>query len=165
MTLFIDKQDYGFFVSRLGKYADDFKVDLLSYCIMPNHYHCLVKTGESVDSLTKMMQGLQTSYAQYFNKRYKHSGYAFQGRYQRKHVDSQEYLLILCCYIHANPVMAGIVRLAEEWQYSSHNQYSSGLIHKLIKDELVDLNYSEIFQEYLTKREEKIFYIENFLMD
>lgn len=61
--------------------------------------------------------------------------------------------------------MAGIVRLAEEWQYSSHNQYSSGLIHKLIKDELVDLNYSEIFQEYLTKREEKIFYIENFLMD
>jgi REP element-mobilizing transposase RayT len=165
MTLFVDKQDYGFFVTRLRRYAKEFQVDLLSYCIMPNHYHFLVKAGESVDSLTKMMQGLQTSYAQYFNKRYKHFGYVFQGRYQRKHVDSQQYLLILSCYIHANPVTAGIVAFGDEWQYSSHNEYCSGLIHKLMKDELVDLNYLEIFQEYLKKQQERISYIKNFLMD
>ena len=165
MTLFLDKQDYGFFVSRLRKYAKEFQIDLLSYCVMPNHYHCLVKVGNSDGALTKMMQGLQTSYAQYFNKRYEHSGYVFQGRYQRKHVTSASYLLVLSCYIHANPVMAGIVRLAEEWEYSSHNQYRSGLINQLVKDELVDLNYCEIFQEYLTKHQERSLYLENFLLD
>lgn len=165
MTLFVDKQDYGFFVSRSRRYAKEFQVDLLSYCIMPNHYHFLVKVGTSDDALTKMMQGLQTSYAQYFNKRYRHSGYVFQGRYQRKHVDSTKYLLMLSCYIHANPVMAGIVELAEEWQYSSHNEYLAGLINQLVKEELVDLNYCEIFQEYMTKQEERIFYLKHFLMD
>ncbi|MCI0611736.1 transposase [bacterium] len=89
MTLFVDKQDYGFFVSRSRRYAKEFQVDLLSYCIMPNHYHFLVKVGTSDNALTKMMQGLQTSYAQYFNKRYRHSGYVFQGRYQRKHETAQ----------------------------------------------------------------------------
>jgi len=119
----------------------------------------------SRDSLTKMMQGLQTSYAQYFNKRYKHSGYVFQGRYQRKNVNSAKYLILLSCYIHANPVMAGIVGLAEDCQYSSHNEYLAGLMNLLVKDELVDLNYREIFEEYLTKQEERIFYLKNFLMD
>ncbi len=72
---------------------------------------------------------------------------------------------MLSCYIHANPVMAGIVELAEEWQYSSHNEYLAGLMNQLVKDELVDLSYCEIFQEYMTKQEEKIFYLNNFLMD
>ena len=78
-------------------------VDIGAYCLMPNHFHLLlyeIKEG----GITKFLHKLQTSYAMYFNKKYKRKGVLFESVFQSSHVDSDEYLQYLFAYIHLNPV-------------------------------------------------------------
>src|SRR5262245_29643574 len=100
MQLFFDRKDYGFFKSKLIRYSKENQVCVLAHCLMPNHFHLLLHVQESAveAALTKMMHRLQTSYALYFNKRYDHSGYVFQGRYSGKEVNTTKYLAWLVCY-------------------------------------------------------------------
>jgi len=119
-NLFIEEKNYPFFLSKIKKYLLDC-VDILAYCLMPNHYHLLiqVKTKE----LPKAMQQLALSYSASFNKEYQRVGHLFQGRYQLKQIDDQTYLDHLSRYIHLNPSSAGLVRKPEAWQYSSYREY------------------------------------------
>ena len=78
-------------------------VSIGAYCLMPNHFHLLVK--EKTDGgISKFMKKLLTGYAMYFNKKYTHSGVLFQGRFKSSHVGEDEYLKYLFAYIHLNPV-------------------------------------------------------------
>ena len=63
------------------------------------------------------------SYTKAMNKRYDRVGGLFQGAYRRKHVSGDGYLLHLSRYIHLNPVMDGLVRRAEDWEFSSYRDY------------------------------------------
>ena len=74
-----------------------------AYCLMPNHFHLLVKEM-SEGGISKFMEKLGTGYSMYFNKKYKRSGFLFQGNFKAEHVDSDEYLKYLYSYIHLNPV-------------------------------------------------------------
>jgi REP element-mobilizing transposase RayT len=161
--IFLDRQDYGFFKARLKKYATECEVSVLAYCCMPNHYHLLIHAMKE-DSLSKMLHRLQTSYAGYFNKRYSHSGYVFQGRYNGKEIRSTTYLAWLLCYIHLNPVDAGLVRHAEQWQYSDYSQYQKEPNPMVIK-KLLDLTYADIMNEYLARRQEKEDLIREYFLD
>ncbi len=77
-------------------------VELISFCIMPNHFHLLVKdVGEN--SLSSYMQRVLNAYSKYYNIRYQKSGHVFQGPYKIVHVDSDEQLKYLSAYIHRNP--------------------------------------------------------------
>ncbi|MFQ5540789.1 MAG: transposase [Candidatus Paceibacteria bacterium] len=94
----------GFFVSPeetndilLNRY-----VELTAFCLMPNHYHLLVKQTED-GGIEKYMQRIGTSYTKYFNTRYETSGRIFQGYFQAKHVSDNHQLLYLSAYIHRNP--------------------------------------------------------------
>lgn len=81
----------------------DTLVDILAYCLMPNHFHFLVR--EKIDGgTTKFMSKLLTAYAMYFNRKYKRTGGLFEGKFKAKHVDTDEYLKYLFAYIHLNPV-------------------------------------------------------------
>lgn len=74
-----------------------------AYCLMPNHFHILVK--EIVEGgISKFMEKLTTGYSKYFNKKHNHLGMVFQGRFKAQHVDNDEYLKYLFAYIHLNPV-------------------------------------------------------------
>lgn len=161
--LFFDRRDYGFFRSRLIRYTKDNHLCILVHCLMPNHFHLLLHVEESAidNALAKMMHRLQTSYATYFNKRYDHSGYVFQGRYSGKEVNTTKYLAWLVCYIHLNPQDAGLSETFLDWEYSSHREYINSPNNPLIEHKLIELSYSEILQEYLARREEK----EKFLLD
>ncbi len=78
-------------------------VDISTYCLMPNHFHLIVK--EKTDGgLSKFMQKLTTGYTMYFNKRYDRSGSLFQGRFKVSHIDTDRYLSYLISYVHLNPV-------------------------------------------------------------
>ena len=78
------------------------KVEMLAYCLMPNHFHFLVRQHDKV-SLEGLMRSLMTRYSMYFNKKYDRVGSLFQGRYKAVLVENEEYLLHLSRYIHLNP--------------------------------------------------------------
>lgn len=80
-------------------------VDVLCFCLMPNHFHLLLH--ERVENgISRFMQKLSTGYTMYFNTRYKRSGSLFQGTFKACHIDQEAYLLHIATYIHINPTGA-----------------------------------------------------------
>lgn len=78
-------------------------VDLVCFCLMPNHYHLLLRQRGD-DGVSLFMQKLGTAYTMYFNEKYQRSGALFQGRYKAIHVPRDRYFLPLSRYIHLNPL-------------------------------------------------------------
>jgi len=81
---------------------DERLVDIGAYCLMPNHFHILVRSRDS-EGISDFMQKILTAYTMYFNKKYERRGALFSGSFQARHVDSDRYLRHLFSYIHANP--------------------------------------------------------------
>ena len=69
------------------------------------------------------MMRLSVSYTKAINKHFRRVGPLFQGQFQARHVDRNEYLLHLSRYIHLNPVAAGLVQRPEQWEFSSYRDY------------------------------------------
>lgn len=115
------EDDYKAYLERLEKYRSKFRVRIYAYCLMPNHVHLLLESGSA--PLAKFMQGLQQSYTQYFNRRYRKVGHLFQGRYKAIICHKDKYLLALVRYIHLNPVRGRLVKRPERYVYSGHTSY------------------------------------------
>ncbi len=98
------------------------KVDILSYCLMPNHYHFLIKQ-KADGGITEFMHKLNTSYTKFFNINNHRSGRLFEYTFKAKAVESDELLLHISRYIHLNPVIAKITEKPEEWKWSSCQEY------------------------------------------
>jgi REP element-mobilizing transposase RayT len=77
-------------------------VSIASYCLMPNHFHILLRP-QAEAGLSRFMQKLCTAYTMYFNTRYQRSGALFQGKYKIRHAEGDRYLKYLIAYIHLNP--------------------------------------------------------------
>jgi len=111
-------------------------VSIGAYCLMPNHFHILVRE-EREGGIPLFMRKLSTAYTMYFNVKHSRNGALFQGTYRSKHVAGDEYLKYLFAYIHLNPVKLidptwkenGIVdrgnakRYLEGYRYSSYGDY------------------------------------------
>lgn len=133
-NIFIQKRDYERFLERLKEYKDKFEISILAYCLMPNHFHILLKQ-ETDTPITFFMLRLGTSYAKYFNIKYDQVGSLFQGRFKTKLIDSDEYLLHVSRYIHRNPISTPGVGL-EFFPWSSYSSYVKGE-----KNDLVDPSF------------------------
>lgn len=78
-------------------------VELAAYCLMPNHFHLLIR--EKVEGgISRFMQKLTTAYTMYFNKKHGRSGALFQGVFKSVHANEDRYLKYLLSYIHLNPI-------------------------------------------------------------
>lgn len=97
------------------------EISLLAYCLMPNHFHLLVKQ-KSLKGIASFTQSLLTKYSTYFNKRYERVGPLFQGVYKAVSIDEENYLLHLSRYIHLNPTHDAKVRPLRS-TYSSYGDY------------------------------------------
>ena len=102
--------DIGAYLENGGSLRDLFSrkrkntlVDIAAYCLMPNHFHILVREG-SEKGISIFMQKLGTAYATYFNKNTSEQELFLRVRSKQKHVDTEPYLLYLTAYIHLNPV-------------------------------------------------------------
>lgn len=113
--------DFSKFLHLLNDSRDKDPHVLLSYCLMPNHIHLLVETGEV--PLSKILHRLLLRYSLYFNKRYERSGHLFQNRFKAKPCKQENYLLQLLVYIHNNPRKAGLVDGVVTYAYSSERIY------------------------------------------
>jgi putative transposase len=93
------------------------QLDLVSFCLMPNHFHLLL-FQHSQDAITKLMRSIATGYSMYFNKRYDRSGTLFQGRYKASAVKTDSYWDHISRYIHLNPMDIG-----ENWRTYPRSSY------------------------------------------
>ncbi|MEK7567462.1 MAG: transposase [Patescibacteria group bacterium] len=120
-------------------------VSIGAYCLMPNHFHLLVREITE-NGITKFMSKLSTAYSMYFNKTNERTGSLFEGRFKALHVENDEYLKYLFSYIHLNPIKI----IDKNWK-------SKTLINtKNIKEYLENYSYSS-YLDYVGKdRAEKI---------
>lgn len=121
-VVFLERENYLFFLRQLRKYLRPDTIDIVAYCLMPTHYHLLVYL--KTDNLGSLMQPFALSYTKAFNKRYGRAGALFQGRYRAALVDRDEYLVHLSRYIHLNPVEADLVKHPQEWEFSSYPEFA-----------------------------------------
>ena len=95
---------------------------LIAYCLMPNHFHLLLRQNLKEPTLTDLLRKLSVTYALYFQHTYKHSGALFQGRFRCVHVFDDEQLLYLSKYIHLNPQRT-VGSVPTDFRYSSLRDY------------------------------------------
>lgn len=88
----------------LNNYADE--ITLMAYCLMPNHFHFLVKQ-KSAQGIDAFMQSLSTRYTMYFNCKHNRVGSLYQAVYKASSINTDEYLLELSRYIHKQAVKLG----------------------------------------------------------
>jgi putative transposase len=105
------RKDPTYWRSKLNK--DE--VEMICYCLMPNHFHFLLKQN-SKDGITKFMRRISNAYVRYFNKRYNRVGALFQGKFKAALIKSDDYLLHLSRYIHLNPLeVRPLKKRGNEW--------------------------------------------------
>lgn len=113
--------DYLGFVDLLRQMGLNYGIQLFAYCLMPNHFHLLVKAGERAD-LCRGMQWFTTTHVRRYHRHYRSSGHLWQGRYKSFGIEDDEHLLTVARYIEGNPVRAALVDTAADWVWSSHRE-------------------------------------------
>jgi len=148
--IFLDKKDYEHFLFlmyicntikniELRNIGENFErgktiVDIGSYCLMPNHFHILVRE-KTEGGISKYMLKLMTAYTMYFNKKYARTGKLYEGVFKSIHVNTDNYLKYLYSYVHLNPAklidknwrknknIANLLKYIFSYKYSSLKEY------------------------------------------
>ena len=120
--IFFRESDYRQFITRMAEFLRRSEVTLLTYTLMPNHFHMLVQQLVPY-GISRYLKEVCEGYAKYLNWYRKRSGHLFQGRYKADDARDPQGLLHLSHYIHHNPVSAGLVADPAEWKYSSYKDY------------------------------------------
>ncbi len=114
---------YDEFLHTLEEAHRRFGIEIHSYCLMPNHYHLLIKTPEA--NLGRAMRHINGVYTQRHNRMRKTDGSLFRGRYKAILVEEDSYQLQLSRYIHRNPLAAKLVENLKDYRWSSYQYYVS----------------------------------------
>jgi len=130
-NLFQEEVDYCCFLNHLRSAKAKYEAALYHYCLMPNHFHLLVKIHHCRD-LAAFMHRLQLAYARYFKKTRAFTGHVFQERFRSPRIHQESYYLQCGRYIERNPVKAGLVQEAAEYLYSSARFYAIGEDNDLV---------------------------------
>ncbi|MBH8555525.1 transposase [Nostocaceae cyanobacterium CENA357] len=147
--IFFERENYIYFLKLVKEHLISKAVDIVAYCLMPNHYHFLVYLRD--ETLSDAMKSLSLAYTKAINKRFNRSGVLFQGRFQSIHVSRTDYLINLCRYIHLNPVQARLVKQPEEWEFSSYLEYAGLRAGTLPKTEYIKMQIEgeSTYQQFL----------------
>ena len=100
-------------------YADKYKIKILSYCLMPNHFHIFLKQTTDNFPASLFISSLLNSYVKSINKKYKHSGTLFESKTKSKQVDDETYFVWIIKYILENPVHAHLAENIDDWEFSN----------------------------------------------
>jgi len=149
-------------------------VDIIAYCLMPNHFHLLVK--QSVEGgLSLFLKKLGIGYTHYFNKKYERSGVLFQGKSKNSLVDNDVHLLHLSRYIHLNPAELSFCPedkfdFVENYPWSSCRFYTQNKSTKILSGQQIILDQFKGKEEYLSflkdyQEELDLSYIKDYLFD
>jgi putative transposase len=118
MQIFLDQADYRKFVWVLSDILETYQVECWAYCLMPNHYHLVIRNQQR--NLSDAIRHLNGEYGLWWNLTHQRVGHVFQGRFKDQIVQRERYLLNLVRYVAMNPVRARLVGHPAAWPWSSY---------------------------------------------
>lgn len=165
-NIFYTDENYKYFLEKFKKYISPL-AHTLAYCLMPNHFHFLIKIKEESDLFNRLKENEKNSdetiiptgldfnpfsshigkqfsnffntYAQAINKQEKRMGSLFNRPFKRRQITSEKQLRNTILYIHANPVHHGFAEKLSEWKYSSYHSLISNMPTLLIRNQVINL--------------------------
>lgn len=154
--IFFNKENYSYLLRRMKTAINKYGVSVIAYCLMPNHYHLLLRQ-DTDRPISNWLQSVFIGYTQAVNKQQARRGTLFEGRARNKVIERDAYLDYLICYIHMNPVRAGVVTKPEQWMYSNFLECIGRRNGKLYDWRFIDSRYGSrkgyhrYFQEFFLK--------------
>jgi len=147
-SIFLEPEDYDFFMDLLIKLTKDFDIVIHTFCLMTNHYHILLETKKA--NLSKAIQFLNDKYSKYFNKKYNRVGHLWQGRYKSYYLFDDAHFWIVSKYIERNPIKAQMVDNIANYRYQSFFQWKYQQDYKTIISEskIFDMTFKE-YESYI----------------
>lgn len=120
LKVFFNDSDYELFESILAEATEHFDMRLLSYCLMPNHFHLVIYPKKDGD-IQKYMQWITLTHTQRWHreKNTTGTGHLYQGRYKSFVIQDDNHLLSVIRYVERNPLRAKLIKKAENWEFSS----------------------------------------------
>ncbi|MBN2612658.1 MAG: hypothetical protein JXB00_13970 [Bacteroidales bacterium] len=175
-NLFRNDENFVYFLEKYNEHVSLF-TDTYAYCLMPNHFHFLVKIKDEKSIIEGAFQKFKTfgklsmhkfiskqfsnffsSYAQSYNKVYNRKGSLFMSNFKKKPIDHDKYMMNVLNYIHMNPVLHGFVKEPQEWKYSSYNAYFTGKETKIPRQmvlEAMNCSTGEFYNKHNLRSAEK----------
>lgn len=124
-------------------------IDIISYCLMPNHFHLLVKQIED-NGVSKYVGQVSNSYTKYFNAKNERVGPLFQGNFKAVLIENDEQFLHVSRYIHLNPYVAGLAKTIEDYEHSSLGDYLGLEDRQFVKkDYIFDLMKKDDYKTFI----------------
>ena len=148
LSLFREADNYLLVLRMMKTYCRSLRLTPIAYCLLPNHYHWLIRQ-DGEDPARLLPQRVYNAYSKAYNKRYGHSGTLFEGSYRVKAVESEVHLVHLCRYIHANPVVHGLVESVTGWPYSNYHEWIGQRAGTLVDRDFVTERFPRA-GEYMT---------------
>ncbi|HTU25127.1 MAG TPA: transposase [Pirellulales bacterium] len=128
--VFHKRGDFEAFLEALCNLKERKPFELYGYCLMPNHFHLLLRpTGATI---SRIVQSLLVSHTQRYHRHHGSGGHVWQGRFKSPVIQDDEHLLTVLRYIEANPLRAGLVERADEYPWSSYRAHGAGQADALL---------------------------------
>lgn len=102
-TIFFNARDYQRFLDKTAQYKSKHDIEIICYCLVPNHFHFLVRS-KNTTGVQDFMKSLLSSHSHYLSIKHQLQGHLFQGPFRAKLIDAEGYLVHLSRYIHLQPV-------------------------------------------------------------
>ena len=134
------EKNYLYFLGRMKFYSNKYKIKILSYCLMPNHFHLFLKQTTDEFSISLFISSLLNSYVKSINQKYEHSGTLFESKTKSKQIEDETYFMWIIKYILENPVKANLAENICDWDFSNAKDLAG-----IRKGNLTDVKYVESF--------------------
>jgi len=126
--IFHKRGDYQAFVDLLEEGRRKTLVDVLGYCVMPNHWHLVLRASVD-DGISQYMKWLTATHVLRYRTYHETLGlgHLYQGRFRTNVIEHDAEFLTVLCYVEANAAKAGLVKQAEDWEWSSAYERTTGV--------------------------------------
>ena len=146
MPVFKEKGEKTRIINLIRENLSEYEVAILAYCIMPNHFHMLIKAD--LKELASFMAKVLAAFAHYYNYKHHRIGYVFQDRFKSQCVEKESYFWNCLRYIHRNPAKNGSVKEMLDYKYSSMSEFYRG-----VRDILDEKAFLMVNQKFHTNQD------------
>jgi REP element-mobilizing transposase RayT len=134
--IFFEQDNYLYFLKLLKNHIEP-NCSVFCYCLLPNHFHLLLRINDELENPSQQFSNLINAYTKAINLKYNRTGSVFQKPFKRIKILNEDYLKALVLYIHLNPEHHDICDDFSNYPYSSYKSIKSKLPTKLKRDEVI----------------------------